>query len=55
MGAVVLPVPPVATVYHNKLEPVAVSAVAVAFWQYVIVVDDVLGAAVVQGGTLTKI
>ena len=35
VGAVVLPVPPVATVYHKRLVPVAVSAVAVAFWQYV--------------------
>ena len=31
VGAVALPVPPDATVYHNKLFPVAVSAVAVAF------------------------
>ena len=30
-----LPVPPVATVYHNRFEPVAVKAVAVALWQYV--------------------
>ena len=29
VGAVALPVPPVATVYHNKLLPVAVSATAV--------------------------
>ena len=35
VGAVALPVPPVATVYHNRLVPVAVNGVAVAFWQYV--------------------
>ena len=33
VGAVVLPVPPVAVVYHNRLVPVAVNGVAVAFWQ----------------------
>ena len=33
VGAVAIPVPPIATVYHNKLEPVAVSGVAIAFWQ----------------------
>ena len=31
MGAVVLPVPPVAVVYQSKLVPVAVNAVAVVF------------------------
>ena len=30
VGAVVEPVPPVATVYHFKLEPVAVNALAVS-------------------------
>ena len=30
-GAVAFPVPPVATVYHNRFVPVAVNAVAVAF------------------------
>ena len=30
-GAVALPVPPVATVYHSRFVPVAVNAVAVAF------------------------
>jgi hypothetical protein len=35
VGAVLLPVPPVATVYHKRLVPVAVNAVAVAFKQYV--------------------
>jgi hypothetical protein len=35
VGAVVLPVPPVAVVYHNKPVPVAVSAAAVVPWQYV--------------------
>ena len=33
IGAVLLAVPPVAVVYHNKFVPVADSAVAVAFWQ----------------------
>ena len=31
VGAVVLPVPPVELVYHNKFVPVAVSGVAVVF------------------------
>jgi hypothetical protein len=35
VGAVALPVPPVAVVYHNRLVPVAVSGAAVAPWQYV--------------------
>jgi hypothetical protein len=35
VGAVVLPVPPVAVVYHNSPVPVAVSAAAVVPWQYV--------------------
>ena len=35
VGAVALPVPPVAVVYHNRFVPVAVSGIAVAFWQYV--------------------
>ena len=35
VGAVALPVPPVATVYQSRLLPVAVKAVAEAFWQYV--------------------
>jgi hypothetical protein len=35
VGAVVLPVPPVAVVYHNRFVPVAVSGTDVAFWQYV--------------------
>ena len=33
VGAVALPVPPVAVVYHNRFVPVAVSGTAVAFWQ----------------------
>mgnify|MGYP001587594322 CR=1 FL=1 len=33
-GAVALPTPPVAAVYHFKLVPVAVNATAVAFCQY---------------------
>jgi hypothetical protein len=35
IGAVALPVPPVAVVYHNKPVPVAVIGTAVSFWQYV--------------------
>ena len=31
VGAVALPVPPVGTVYHKRLEPVAVNGTAVAF------------------------
>ena len=31
VGAVAEPTPPVAAVYHNKLDPVAVKADAVAF------------------------
>jgi len=34
VGAVELPVPPVARVYHNRVVPVAVRAEAVSFWQY---------------------
>ena len=34
VGAVALPVPPLKEVYHLKDDPVAVSAVATAFWQY---------------------
>jgi hypothetical protein len=41
VGAVVEPVPPVAAEYHFKEVPVAVSAVAVAYWQYSIGVDTV--------------
>jgi len=33
IGAVTLPVPPVAAVYHNEDVPVDVKAVAVAPWQ----------------------
>ncbi len=32
-GAVEVPMPPVAVEYHSRLVPVAVNAVAVAFWQ----------------------
>ncbi len=35
IGAVVLPVPPVEVVYHNRLVPVAINAVDVAFKQYI--------------------
>ena len=34
VGAVALPVPPLTTVFHLSDDPVAVRAVAVAFWQY---------------------
>jgi hypothetical protein len=34
VGAITLPVPPVAVVYHNSPVPVAVSEAAVSFWQY---------------------
>jgi hypothetical protein len=34
-GAVTLPVPPVAVVYHNSPVPVAISGAAVVPWQYV--------------------
>jgi len=33
VGAVALPVPPVATVYHRRFVPVAVSGIAVSFRQ----------------------
>jgi hypothetical protein len=35
VGAITLPVPPVAVVYQSSPVPVAVSEVAVSFWQYV--------------------
>ena len=35
VGAVADPTPPVAVLYQSKLVPVAVKAVAGAFWQYV--------------------
>ena len=34
IGAVVMPVPPVAVVYQSKFVPVASNATAVAPWQY---------------------
>jgi hypothetical protein len=47
VGAVGLPVPPVAVVYHNNPVPVAVRGTAVAFWQYVtgVVTPGASGAA----------
>ena len=39
VGAVALPVPPVAAVYHKRVVPVAVKAVAVAPCAYVTGVD----------------
>ncbi len=48
VGAVVLPVPPVADVYQRRLLPLAVRAVAVAPWQYV--TSCTVGAA---GGAVT--
>ena len=44
-GAAATPVPPVAFVYQSRLLPVAVQAVAVAFWQYVMG-DVTVGAGV---------
>jgi hypothetical protein len=35
VGAITLPVPPVAVVYHNSPVPVAVREAAVSSWQYV--------------------
>ena len=46
VGAVALPVPPVAAVYHNKFDPVAVKTAAAAFWQYVTGVVTVGAAGV---------
>ena len=53
VGAVALPVPPVATVYHNRFVPVAVNAVAVAFWKYV--TGDVTVGAAGKALTVTTI
>ena len=53
IGAVALPVPPVATVYHRRLVPVAVSAVAVSLRQYVTGVVTVGAAG--NGLTVTTI
>ena len=47
VGAIVLEVPPVATVYHFNAVPVAVNAIAVAFWQYVTGVVTAGAAAIV--------
>jgi hypothetical protein len=45
VGAVALPVPPVATVYHNSPAPVAVRGTAISFWQYVtgVVAEGTIG------------
>ena len=48
VGAVALPVPPVAVVYQSKPVPVAVRAVAVEFWQYVTGLVTVGNAGVVM-------
>ena len=53
VGAVALPVPPVAVVYHNNAVPVAVNGAAAAPWQYVTGVVPV-GAGVVQGTDAVK-
>ena len=53
VGAVALPVPPVATVYHRRFVPVAVSAVAVSLRQYVTGVVTVGAAG--NGLTVTTI
>ena len=34
VGAVAVPTPPVAVVYHNKFVPVAINGIATSFWQY---------------------
>jgi hypothetical protein len=47
----VLPVPPVAVVYHNSPVPVAVSGAAVSFWQYV--TGDVTAGAIGKAFTVT--
>ena len=52
-GVVVLPVPPVDTVYHFNPVPFALKTVAVAFWQYVI--GDVTVGAVRLVLTVTTI
>ena len=46
-GAVAVPVPPVGVLYHKRPLPVAVSATAVAFWQYTtgVVTTGAAGAA----------
>ena len=46
IGAVAEPVPPVGVVYHSNPVPVAISAVAVAPWQYV-TGDVTVGAGVI--------
>ena len=53
IGAVLLPVPPVAVVYHIKFVPVAESAVAVTFWQYV--TDETTTGAAGSAVTVTVI
>jgi hypothetical protein len=53
VGAVVLPVPPVAVVYHNSPVPVAVSGIAVSFWQYI--TGDVIAGAIGPVLTVTTI
>ena len=46
VGAVTEPVPPVAVEYQSKFVPVAVSAVAAVFWQYVTGVTTIGAAGV---------
>ena len=53
VGATIVAVPPVATVYHLKFVPVAVSGVAVAPWQKV--TAPVTFGAVVAAFTFTVI
>ena len=53
VGAVEFPVPPVEFVYHNRFVPVAVRAIAVAFWQY-ITGEETVGDGV-EAVTLTVI
>ena len=55
VGAIVLPVPPVAAVYHFKLEPDAVKILAVVFWQCKTGVDTEGGESVVFIVTTTTV
>ena len=52
IGAVVEPIPPIATVYQSNPTPFAVSAGAVNPWQYVNMLLFTMGAA---GSALTEI
>ena len=53
VGEVTEPTPPTAAAYHSKLVPVALSAAAVAPWQYI--TDEVTVGAAGVGFTVTVI